>query len=324
MRSAFGSVAGSCLALLGLVGFVACDGADERQCHVGADCASGACTPEGQCVAVARSEDDGDGGATEPETDGATRDASPPGTDAAPAGCVPNQDGLITREEVPLAAGLKATFRVGQNESVSTAGTPRPDGKRDWDFSTALSSDATVVVETQPLTGKWYEADFPGASYVSKLSTNADALGVFEATPAALLLRGVVSSTDGLSKTNLKHDPAAAVLSYPLKMGATWTTDANVTGYYQGVLYGPVTFTYYTEKYESSVDAAGTLKTPLGAFEVLRVKTLLTRTINLYTVKIRTMTFVTECYGAIATVTSQDDESTEEFTNAKEIRRLAP
>lgn len=307
---------------LGLAAFLACGTGSDRECRVGADCASGACSPDGLCMG-GDLQPDGSAG----EADAAGHDAeagvqTDAGVDGGPLkGCVPNKDGIITREENPIAAGLRANYRVAQNESVSTAGTPDLDGKRIWDFSTALASDTTVIVETQPLDGKWYAADYPSATYVAKLSQNEDALGVFEATPAALLLLGVVSSADGLTKTILEHDPKVSTLTYPLKLDAAWTTSANVTGYYKGILYS---FTNYTEKYESSVDAAGTLKTPLGSFEVLRVNTLLTRSINFFPTKIRTMSFVTECYGTIATVVSKDNDSTVEFTNAAEIRRIAP
>jgi hypothetical protein len=83
-------------------------------------------------------------------------------------------------------------------------------------------------------------------------------------------------------------------------------------------------FANYTEKYESQIDAAGTLKTPLGTFDVLRVRVLLTRTVGLLVTKLRTFAFVTECYGTIATVTSTENESDVEFTRAAEIRRISP
>jgi hypothetical protein len=80
----------------------------------------------------------------------------------------------------------------------------------------------------------------------------------------------------------------------------------------------------YTEKYESVVDANGTLETPLGTFDVLRVRVLLTRTIGIVVTTVRTFAFVTECYGTVATVTSEDNEADVEFTHALEIRRIAP
>jgi len=253
-------------------------------------------------------------------TDGSTtNDAS---TDAPVVGCVPNKDGVITREEVPLQAGLTAKYRVGTDENVSTAGNVVAGGKRSWDFSGALASDVTVLLETQPLAGKWYATKFSGATYALKLAEGSDLLGVFETAPGALLLRGVVSpSDDAFTKTELTNAPSVSTLKFPLKVGnPAWTADVTVTGTAQGVFLG----LGYTEKYESVVDAQGTLKTPLGTFDVLRVKTKLTRTIGVVTTVIRTFAFVTECYSTVALVTSQDNETNEEFTSAKEIRRIIP
>jgi hypothetical protein len=306
-------------AVLALLAACATDAA--RECRIGADCASGTCGPDGKCVPDT----------TVPGVDAAGSDGSPDqdsapvkdaGGDGAMPGCTPNKDGTITRDEVPIAAGLHATYKIGTNEDVATAGTPAGAGRRTWDFSTALASDVGVLVETQPLAGKWYAAKFAGATYASKLSQSSDLIGVFETSPGALLLRGVVSPTEeATTKTELTNTPPVAVLSFPLKLGATWTTATKVAGTAQGV----ALFGTYDEKYESKVDAAGELKTPLGTFEVLRVQVLLTRQIGILpATTLRTFAFVTECYGTIATITSAENEATVEFTHAAEIRRISP
>ena len=301
----------------------ACATDSVRECRVGADCASGVCGPDGQCVIGTTeppAEAGGDGNVVKDDSS-IPKDA---GGDVALPGCTANKDGTITREEVPIAAGLHATYQIGVNETVSTAGTPGANGRRIWDFSAKLASDVGVLVETQALTGKWYAPDFVGATYASKLSQSTDLLGVFETTPATLLLRGVVSPTDAAAtKTELTNTPAVAVLTFPLKVGATWTTSTKVGGTAQGVSFFGAT---YDEKYENKVDFAGDLKTPLGTFDVLRVQVLLTRTNVPLTANktIRTFAFVTECYGTIATVTSGDNETEVEFTKAAEIRRISP
>jgi hypothetical protein len=297
----------------------ACGESETRECRVGADCASGACTAEGTCAAPSGSSGTSVGGDSGPTTgDPPDGGGSSSGGDATIPGCSPNKDGLITRAEVPVQAGLKATFRVAEDVDVDTAGTPGANGARSWDFSGALANDANVIIETMALTDKWYAPKYSGATYASKLRTSSDLIGVFETAPATLALRGVVSPADGLYRTELAYDPSVSVLSFPLKMDDTWTTDTNVSGVAEGY---PVA---YTEKYESVVDAKGTLKTPLGTFDVLRVRVLLTRTIGIVTTKVRTFAFVTECYGTVATITSEDNEGDVEFTHALEIRRIAP
>ena len=306
----------SLLALL-----AACATDSTRECRVGADCASGSCGPDGQCLP--------DNGQTRPDAAGSDAKVDPDGgpskdagNDVALPGCTANKDGIITRDEVPIAAGLRATYKIGKDEDVSTAGTPGAGARRNWDFSAALASDVSVIVETQALAGKWFGPKFAGATYASKLSQSSDLIGVFETSPGAILLRGVVSPTEAAAtKTELTDTPPVAILSFPLKVGATWTTATKVNGTAQGV----TLITSYDEKYESKVDAAGELKTPLGTFEVLRVQVLLTRTIGvLPPTTLRTFAFVTECYGTVATVTSAENETNLEFTRAAEIRRIAP
>ena len=301
----------------------ACGSSEGRECRIGADCASGQCTAEGTCVRVQTGTPDADApseGGPAPVDGGLSLDAP---YDANLPGCTPNKDGTITRDEVPITAGLQAKYRVGTNEDVSTAGNVRPDGKRDWDYTGALGSDVTALVETLPLAGKWYAAKYPGATYATKLRESTDLLGIFETSPGALLLRGVVSPDDNVfTKTELQNAPGVPALKFPLKMGGeAWSTTVDVSGVAQGV----TLFGSYREVYDSVVDAEGDLKTPLGTFKVLRVKTKLVRTIGvLAPVTIRSFAFVTECYGTIALVTSADNEANEEFTRAVEIRRIAP
>ena len=303
--------------VLAVVAIGACGEDEARECRVGADCASGQCAVDGRCLPVGP--DGGDAGTSDGATD-ATNDApsdGPSSTDAALPGCTPNKDGTITREEIPIKPGLKATYRVALDETVSTAGTQAGEG-RVWDFSIAFTSDTNVIVETQALAGKWFAADFPTATYASKLREGSDLLGVFETKPASFVLLGVASSTDGFGSTKLKNDPPVDVLQFPLKLGATWTIDTSVSGTLSGVP------GVYTEKYVSKVDAKGTLKTPLGTFDVLRVGTMLTRTQALLVTTVRSFAFVTECYGTVATVASQNNETEPEFTRAAELRRIAP
>jgi hypothetical protein len=310
-----------------VVGLVAaCSSDPARACRVGADCASGVCGSDGVCAGDGGTDGlDGSSGNDGSLSDGGTTDGS--GGDSSLPGCVPNKDGIITRAEVPIAAGLHATYKIAASDAgdvpVNLVGTTLAGGKRAWDFTAPLAGDATVVVETQPLVGKWYAPDYAGATYASKLSERYDLIGVFETTPDAILLRGVVSPSGTTSKTELTNTPPVPALKFPLQAGAKWNTATKVGG--TAAALGGVLVTTYDEVYTSEVDAAGELKTPLGTFDVLRVKTVLVRTIGfLPSTTVRTFAFVTECYGTVATVTSADNETTAEFTKAVEIRRISP
>lgn len=301
--------------LFGLASLAACAASSSNSvCRVGADCASGVCRSDGTCGPSDLPQDD----ASAPDAGGA--DA---GKDATPSfdagGCVANQDGTILASEVPLIAGLKATFRVGTNvANVSTAGQTQGDGTRLWDLTASLTGDHARAVTTDSIVGAWYAASFTGATYASRLTESSDLLGVFEKSNDALSLRGVVSPADGVTATKVSYNPAAVTLQFPMTMGSSWTTTSTVTGQLSGIA------SYYTEQYASQVDAKGTLKTPFGEFKVLRVRTVLTRTVGVVPTVTRTFAFVAECFGTVATLTSQPNEATVEFTSAAEVSRLSP
>ena len=68
------------------------------------------------------------------------------------------------------------------------------------------------------------------------------------------------------------------------------------------------------------------MTTPYGAFPVLRVGTVLTRSgaaRHVYRDG-RTYAWIAECFGSVATATSTDNETNAEFTNDAEVRRVAP
>jgi hypothetical protein len=307
------------------------------QCRVGADCASGVCNSDGTCgtsgsgggaagggsASTGGGSSSGGGSAAQGGgtamgggSGGGNVDSGTPDGGIGPS-CLPNHDGTITRAEVPLQSGLHATFRVATNATLSTAPTTA-DGGNTWDLTGALSGDHSVLVETMPLAGQWFANDFAGATYATKLSDSSDLLGVFEVTDDALLLRGVVSPMSSLTQTELTYSPPAKLLSFPLTDGATWTTTSTVSGTLNGSIWTQ------TEQYDSKVSKRGTALTPFSSFDVLRVQTVLTRTVGLVVTTTNNDQFVTECFGVVATMTSQADETQTDWSDNAEVRRLAP
>jgi hypothetical protein len=220
---------------------------------------------------------------------------------------------------VPLQAGLHASFRVAENASgVDTAGAMQPDGTRAWDLDVTFSGDHPETIETLSLAGQWFEKDFPGATYAARLSDTSDLLGVFQLTDTELSLLGVASPTSGAQQTELKYAPAVTILAFPIQANKTWSDNSMVSGQAQGI---PV---LYTESYQSTVDAHGTLKTPFASFPVQRIAVNLTRVVGALVTTKRTFAFVSECFGTVATIVSPDDTLTAEFTTAAEVSRLSP
>ncbi|MBN8609994.1 MAG: hypothetical protein J0L92_05390 [Deltaproteobacteria bacterium] len=301
------------------VGLAGCADGSGMACRVGADCASGVCNSDGTC---GRSRPDS--GAPDAATT-VTPDAfTPIASDAGPTPdtgvrvCTPNGDGTITREESPLRAGLYATFRIAEGATVDTVGT-NVSGERRWDLSGSFTGDHDERVELLAPAGAWWSGDYPLATYAARLSGSSDNLGVFQITDTALLLLGVVSPEDGVTRTNLENDPPVEVLRFPLAEGATWSTRTTVSGVAVGVIAA------YTEEYTFVADGHGVMATPFGDVDVLRVRSELERTSGFATLDTRrTFAFVGECFGTVATITSESFETDSEFTRASEVRRLAP
>ncbi len=297
--------------------------AREVGCRVGADCASGVCLSDGTCTSPIDAGGSG-GGMGMGGAGGSGGSGGGVGTGGGSGGaggglgplCSPNFDGTVTRAEMPLGAGLHATFRVATSATFNTAGTTA-DGGTTWNFDVALANDKQVLLETQPLAGKWFENKFAGATYAVPLSSTDPLLGVFEVANDGLLLRGVVSPTDSASATELTYTPPAKFLAFPMSSGTSWTTTSTVSGRLNG------SFWTQTEKYESSVDKSGAALTPFAAMSVLRVKTVLTRTIGFVPTITRTYLFVAECFGTVATINSTAGETQAEFSSAAEVRRLS-
>jgi hypothetical protein len=282
-------------------------------CRVGADCASGTCLDDGRCLPVTDGSSAGGGGEGKSSATG-----SGSGGNIA---CTPNGDAVLERDEIVLGAGLSATFRVARDAKVDTKGTPLGDGRFAWDLAGTLVGDTDETITTATLEGAWYASAFPGASYAAPLTKDAwlgEVVGIFEARPDALLLRGVASVAGGPTATRVSHAPGATVLAFPLAVGAAWVSTSSVSGQALGLP------TLYSETYDANVDRAGTLATPFGTFEVVRVRTTLTRLVGALPTVTRSFAFVSACYGAVATLTSMPGETGEEFTLAAEVRRIAP
>ncbi|MFO0686959.1 MAG: hypothetical protein U0234_33150 [Sandaracinus sp.] len=307
--------------VLGILGALAGCASGQHTCQVGADCISGICNSDGRCAEprdAARVDGGlgaGDGGEG---VDASASDVDAWREDGGARVCSSNGDAVIERSEVPLRAGLHATFRVASDATFATAGT-MVVGRRTWDLGGALSGDADQRVDLLDPAGAWWSGTFPTATYAATLSTASTNQGVFQVTDTELLLLGVVSPEDGFTRTQLEYDPPVRVLVFPLHEGDTWTTSSSVSGQLNGVV------GVYTEEYVSTVDASGDLVTPLGTMAVLRVRTDLTRTSGLATLATqRTYGFVAECFGTAATITSQLFETSADFSDCSEIRRIAP
>lgn len=292
-----------CVLTLCLGPLLACGEQTAGECRIGADCPSGSCGEDGQCN-------------TDPDAD-AGPDAGDQGPDAALSACGTTIDAFISRDELPMKAGLKADFRIASNASFDTAGTSDSSG-RSWDLDRPLANDVDTEVELFSIAGSWYAESYPTASYAAQLSQSSELLGVFDLRDEGLYLLGVVSPDPGVTRTELSYDPAVLLMPLPLSEGGSWETDSSISGVASGVV------SFYSERYAGSADASGSLTTPFGNFRVLRTRMDLTRTVGLLVTTTRQYSFVSECAGIVASIASEENEESVEFTSAAEIRRVLP
>jgi hypothetical protein len=280
----------------------ACSGNSDAPCTSDSDCASNFCRADGTC------------GPT--DVDAGTSDAP---SDSTSGLCTPNHDGSITLPELPLMAGKMANFRFATGATFETAGVSNGDGSRTWNLDVQLSGDTDRPLALASPTGEWWASAFPTATYSAPLSSSSDLRGVFRVDAATVTLLGVVSPDAGSFRTELEYDPPAKILALPFGAGTTWSSTSTVSGTAQGAIVA------YTESYSALVDQVGTMTTPYGEFPVVRVATDLERTAGFSTLATtRSFAWIAECFGSVATVTSQDFESASEFDDPAEVRRLAP
>lgn len=283
-----------------------CSDSAANACRSDEECASKFCRADGTCAPVAEVDARG------------LADAADAARSDAVLGCTPNHDGMVTAAEYPIAIGVAARFRSAQNAEVSSAGTPAASGARHWDYTSTLAADADLTFMAVAPTGAWWASKFPQASYAARLSLASDLLGVFQADASGVQLLGVVSPTGGFTRTEIAYSPPVQVLRFPLAVNAHWTTSTRASGVINGAV------SVYTEDYDSSVDAHGTLRTPYGEFPVQRVKIEFTQTVGLLVTRRRTFAFVAECFGTVAQFVSVDNPTAGELNKAAEVRRLAP
>ncbi|MCA9608763.1 MAG: hypothetical protein KC619_24335 [Myxococcales bacterium] len=331
MESQSGRVVRFAVALAAVSAF-GCAAGDE--CRFGAECPSGVCLPEGVCAEAPTDAGDAmtdagevpmtDAGAptdgalpmddaATPDLDGGATDAGT--VDAGPPACHDGDDRL-TADELPLPLDVPLRQRVATDVSVDTHGTERADATRLWDFEGPYAGDVDQTAMRVSPAGAWYADDFPTATYVLPLSTQDELLGVFHLDADGLTLLGVVSTTAGITQTELTYDPPAPVWRFPLAPGASWDVTSTVSGLASGVT------SVYTERWRVDVDASGQAGTPDGVRDVLRVNTRITRTVGVVPTEYRRHSYVEPCVGTVAQVFANG--SAAEPTTATEIWRVAP
>jgi hypothetical protein len=304
-----------CAFALALSGCGGSNGTTTGGCRTDDDCGAGQACVVGQCRALANADLSGVVADMGAPADFATPIPDGWNPDALTSMCALNGDGTITRAEEPFVVGLGALFAV--NAPGTTVPVNVVPQNNTWDFSAAVSSEGKQFDQLVGPSGQWWAADFPTATYGERIDDGQQAYGVFRVSPDKLEMLGVVSDQDGVQKTELTYATPIVVLQFPMSVGTTWTAESDVSGVASGFAF------FAHEKYTFAVDKRGMTKVPAATFDTLRLKMSYTQTYGaLVTTRISYL-HLAECYGAVARVRSQDNETSADFTQAAEYRRLA-
>jgi hypothetical protein len=231
-----------------------------------------------------------------------------PGSELPP--CVPDRDGMITADELPIAIGATAPYYIATNRAVAL-------GSTDWNLAEE-TNDEVIAVGPMALRDQWYAASFATGQFTLDAGSGLD--GIYHQDDRALWLDGIASHAES-PKTLVIYSPPVPLLRFPIAEGDAYaTTVALPAATINGLPF------VGADTYEVDVPAAGRLALPYVQFSpVLEVRTHLVRKASSGGAQVtrRSTSFVFECFGEIARADSRPDEPSPDFTTAAYLRRFA-
>ena len=263
--------------------------------------------------------------------------APPPDRGTTLPTCLPNDDGVVSPEEVVILTGATASYlsnAAGTLVAVDADGIDDPDapGHTIWDFQAGPRELATpLTIESVPADA-WYRDYFPAdVTYVTPLGPQTpEVLGLFRVWDDRLEMLGLASRTDGPGHTLLVYDDPVALYRFPLRApepGAEPQRWGQTVTFRNAVLQGVVQAGQ--EEYRFTVDRVGRAILPHFTFtSVLRIRLDLTQTFvfgrdgnTRHSVQ---FFYFTECVGEVARIVGPGVTSgpPATVTEAQEFRRL--
>jgi hypothetical protein len=223
--------------------------------------------------------------------------------------CIPNRDGAITADELPIALGAKVDYYTSANTQVTLAGDV-------VDLSQERASDQVIALGPTALGVQWYAASFPSGQFVVDAGGGLD--GIYHQDDRALWLDGTASQMDGAGKTLIVYPTPLPVLRFPVADGESYSSTVAITATIAGLPFNG------TDQLDVNVTAAERLDVPYVQFSpVLRVRETAVRRTGNASVTKRTTIFLFECFGEVARAESKQDETNPDFTTAEYLRRFA-
>jgi len=232
--------------------------------------------------------------------------------------CVPNRDGEITADELPIAFGATVTYYASPANVTRTITTNQ--STKVWDLSTEHADDVVIELGPVPLKDQWYAPSFPTGQFAVDGGGGLD--GIYHQDDQALWLDGTASrDPTPTNRTLVRYTQPIAVLRFPIVDGDTYTTLAQIPdGLVSGLPF------IGTDEVVVEVLGDGRVDVPYVRFSpALQVRTLVMRKPSTGTpvVTKRNAIFLFECFGEVARAESRQDEPSAELTQAAYLRRFA-
>jgi len=242
-----------------------------------------------------------------------TPQPSPPATWPS---CVPNRDGVITPDELPIAIGATLSFYVGADRTVSLGGNGV------WDLSIELPGDSVTAIGPIALDTQWYATSFPAGQFVVDAGNGLD--GIYHQDERGLWLDGAASHDPApmAGKTLIAYATPLLALRFPIADGDAFTATAVIP---TGAVIDGLPFVGI-DALDVDVTLGARLDVPYVQFSpALRVRSHATRTPSTGTpvATKRTTSFLFECFGEVARAESNPNEPAIDFTAAAYLRRFA-
>jgi hypothetical protein len=177
----------------------------------------------------------------------------------------------LTQTNMP-AVGDKFITVYDSSGTVTSPGGSGPS--QTWNFSTMNAKSPDTATGVSPAsTPVNFASQCPSANVAFKLSVKAGEYEYLNSTASGLYLDGVVANTTTYGQVLYKYNPTwdfiALPATYKSKWGGTYTSTMKtayaVTGYDS---IGEISIATYHD----TVDSWGTMTTPTGTYNVLRIK----------------------------------------------------
>lgn len=238
--------------------------------------------------------------------------------------CLPNLDGQIDGDELPVAFGVPAAYLVspvGLERTIDVAGFVDDSGRLAWDWRFSAPDDDIATFTPVQITERWYEGYFPDGQFAVPLDSGGIVEAIYRRDDTALWLLGLASVQfePAEGRTLIIYDQPVVLYALPIETGTEWSS---VGTYSNGLLRGqPIAG---QDEYDGEVDALGQMHLPSVTFAYThRIRIDVTAsTIVGDPITQRQVSFVSECFGEVARATSRVGEGDPDFEIATEVRRF--